>query len=59
MDKYFLCETYWILYDVVCNLEDRQDAGQNVDEDAYSEARAEFERHKRECRECHRPKGNE
>ena len=55
MNKYSFCDTFWQLYDALVMLEDRQDAGQLVDESVYSKARAEFEKHKRDCQECKRP----
>ena len=58
MNKYDFCTQYWIYFDVVCMLEDRQDNGQLVDEDQMSKARSDFERHKRTCVECKRPDAN-
>ena len=55
MTKYDFCGLYWELFDIVCNLEDMQDSGQLVDEDRMSKARADFERHKRDCHICERP----
>ena len=55
MDKYFFCDTYWNLFDIVCDLEDRQDNGEAIDESEMSKARSDFERHKRTCQECKRP----
>ena len=54
MDKYFFCDTYWNLFDIVCDLEDRQDNGEAIDESEMSKARSDFERHKRTCQECER-----
>ena len=58
MNKYEFCNIYWVLFDVVCMLEDRQENGQLVDEDQMSKARSDFERHKRTCVECKRPDAN-